>query len=85
MDMFKTFKVKDRDKDKDNKLIFCINDEKLLKKYKTICTKIEDLNNIELKAFSVYDDRYIKTEIRTYGDNVHTNFRSLNVPEDGVE
>ena len=85
MDMFKTFKVKDRDKDKDNKLIFCINDEKLLKKCKTICTKIEDLNNIELKAFPAYDDRYIKTEIRTYGDNVHTNFHSLNVPEDGVE
>ena len=28
---------------------------------------------------------YIKTEIRTYADKVCTNFRDLNVPEDGVE
>ena len=39
----KTFKVKD----KNNKLMpFCIDDEKLLEKYKTIWTKIEDLKNI---------------------------------------
>ena len=82
----KTFKVKDRDTDRNNKLMsFCVNDGKLLKKYKTIWTKIEDLNHIELKALPVYDDRYIKTIIRTYGDNVYSNFRSLNVPGDGVE
>ena len=39
----KTFNTKDGDKDKKNKLMsFCVNDEKLLEKYKTICTKIED-------------------------------------------
>ena len=33
----KTFKVKDGDKDKNNKLMsFCIIDEKLLEKYKAI-------------------------------------------------
>ena len=38
----KTLKKKERDKD--NKLMsFLINDEKLLEKYKTIWTKIEDL------------------------------------------
>ena len=49
---------------------FCINDEKLLEKYKTIWTKTEDLRNIELNTLPVYDDRYIKTKIRTYGDKV---------------
>ena len=40
----KTFKVKDGDKDKNNKLMsFRIDDEKLLEKYKPIYTKIEDL------------------------------------------
>ena len=39
-----TFKVKDGDKDKNNKLMSSyIDDEKLLEKYKTILTKIEDL------------------------------------------
>ena len=56
----KTFKVKEGDRDKNNKLMsFPIADEKLLEKYKAICTKIEDLKSIELNALPVYDDRYI--------------------------
>ena len=40
----KTFKVKDGNKNKNNKLMsFCIDDVKLLEKYEDICTKIEDL------------------------------------------
>ena len=47
--------------------------------------KIEDLKNIELNALPVYNDRYIKIKIRTYGDKVYTNFRGLNVSEDDME
>ena len=73
----KTFKVKEGNKDKTNKLMsFPIVDEKLLEKYKAIWTKI---------ALPVYDDRYIKTKIRTYGDKTYTNFRELNVPEDDIK
>ena len=47
----KTFKVKDGNEDKNNKLMsFRINDEKLLEKYKDIWTKTEDLKNIKLNA-----------------------------------
>ena len=49
---------------------------KLSGKYKANWTKIEDLKNIELNALPVYDDRYIKTKIRTYLDQVYTNFRA---------
>ena len=63
---------------------FHINDEKLLEKYKAIWTKIEDLKNIELNALPFYDDRYIKTKIRAYGEKVYTNFRGLNVLEDYI-
>ena len=59
----KTFKIKEVDKDKINKLMsFRIKDEKLLEKYKAIWTKVADLENIELNALSVYDDRYIKNQ-----------------------
>ena len=79
----KTSKIKEVDKDKINKLMsFHIEDENLLEKYKAIWTKVEDLENIELNALPVYDDRYIKTKIRTYDDKVYTNFPGLNMPEE---
>ena len=59
---------------------FRIDYEKLLEKYKAIWTKIEGLKNIELNALPVYNDRYIKTKIRTYDDKVY-NCHGLNVSE----
>ena len=80
------FKVKYEDKyDKNNLISFCIDDKKLLEKYKSVWTKIEDVKNIELNVLPAYDYRQIKTKIRTQGNKVYTNFRSLNVPEDGVK
>ena len=65
----KNFKVEDWDKDQNNKLMsFRIDDGKLLQKYKSMWTKIEYLKkNIELNSLSVYDERYIKTKMRTFG------------------
>ena len=78
----KTFKVKEGN----NKLMpFCIDDEKLLEKYKAIWTEIEDLKNIKLNTLPVYDERYIKTKIRTFSDKIYTNFRGLNMSEDDTE
>ena len=61
----KTFKFEYEDKEKKmNKLmVFRIDDEKLLEKYKTIWTQIEDLKNIDFNALPVYDDRYINKNI----------------------
>ena len=73
-------------KDINEKLMsLCIDDEKLLEKYKTIWTKTEDLKNVKLNALPLYHDRYIKNKIRTYGSNIYTNFCDLNVSEDDIE
>ena len=69
----KKFKVKDQDRDKSNKFTsFCIDDEKLLEKYKLIWIKLEDLKNIEVNNLPVYHDRFIKTKVKTYSDKVYT-------------
>ena len=52
-----------------------IDDDKLLEKYKTIWINIEDLQNIDLDILPVYDDGYIKTKMKAYGDKIYTNFR----------
>ena len=38
-----------------------------------------------MNALPFYDDRSIKTKIRTYGDKVYTNFCGLNVSENDIE
>ena len=63
---------------------FCESNEKLLEKYKGTWTKIEDLKDIELDALPVYDNKYIKSKIRTYDHKAYTNLRDLNVPEDDI-
>ena len=59
---------------------FQIDDEELSEKYIAILNKIEDLENIELNVnieLPIYDDRYIKTKIRTYRDKVYTECESF--------
>ena len=67
----KTFKVKDGDKDKNNKWIsFHIDDEN---KYETIWTKAEILQNLKFNAFPIYEDKYIKIKIGTYREQFYIN------------
>ena len=40
---------------------------------------------MRVNALPVYNDRYLKSKIRTYDDKVYTDFRDLNVPEDDTE
>ena len=51
-----------------NSRLSALDDDRLLEKYEASWTKIEDLQNIETNALPVYDNRYIKTKIRKYGE-----------------
>ena len=48
-------------------------------------TKSEDLQIIKLKTLPDYDDGYVKTKIRIYGDKIYITFRGLNMPENYIE
>ena len=86
LDILRHLKLRMEIKIKTIKLMFFrIDDGKLLEKHKAIWTKIEDLISIEIKTLLVYDDRYINTKIRTYGNKVYTNFCDLNGPKDDAE
>ena len=64
---------------------FRIDDEKQLKKYKLFGRRLKVSKKFELNTLPVYDNRYTKTKIRTYGHKIYTNVRDLNVPEDDVK
>ena len=53
-----------------------VNDEQLFKKYNKIWKKVEKLMKIDFESKPTYgdDDKYIKTKIKTYADNITTNF-----------
>ena len=53
-----------------------VKDKKLFKNYNKIWKKIEKLMDIDFNTKPTYgdDDKYIKTKIKTYEDNITTNF-----------
>ena len=65
---------------------FKVTDNKLLKKYIKIWERVNSLMNIEFDSEPVYgdNDKYIKTKIKSYGDNVNTNFQGNKIPKENA-
>ena len=67
-----------------------VKDKKLFKNYNKIWKKIEKLMNTNFNTKPTYgdDDKYIKTKIKTYKNNITTNFYnkkgSKKVPEEKI-
>ena len=57
---------------------FRVNNKQLLKNYNKIWEKVEKLMRIDFESKPVYgdDDKYIKTKIKIYADNMITNFQN---------
>ena len=56
-----------------------VKDKKLFKNYNKIWKKIEKLMDIDFNTKPTYgdDDKYIKTKIKTYKNNITTNFYNI--------
>ena len=61
-----------------------VNDKQLLKNYNKIWEKIEKLMRIDFESKPVYgdDDKYIKTKIKIYANNMNTNFHNKKMPKE---
>lgn len=59
--------------------------DQLLERHKIIRTKIEKLKGFKLSSLSIYDNKYIKTKIRTYNNIFYTDFHELGVSEDDTQ
>ena len=60
------------------KMSLRVNDEQLFKKYNQIWKKVEKLMSIDFESKPTYgyDDKYIKTKIKTYAGIIITNFHN---------
>lgn len=65
---------------------FKINDKKLLKKCTKIWEKNSNLITINFDSEPIYgdDDKYKKTKIMSYGDQVNTNFKGKKAPKENA-
>ena len=65
---------------------FRLNNKQLLKNYNKIWEKIKKLMRIDFESKPVYGDneKYIKTKIKIYTDNVITNFHNKKMPKEKV-
>ena len=63
---------------------FRVNNKRLLKNYNKIWEKVEKLMKIDFESKPVYgdDDKYIKTKIKIYADNMITNFHNKEMPKE---
>ena len=65
-------------------LSFRVNNKQLLKNYNKIWAKTEKLLRIDFESKHVYgdDDKYIKTKIKIYEDNMSTDFHNKKMPKE---
>ena len=72
--------------DSNKTMSFKVSENKLLKKYTKIRESISNLRNIELDAEPVYrdNDKYIKTEIKLYGDKINTHIQDKKIFKENV-
>ena len=70
--------------DENATMSFRANNKQLLKNYNKIWEKVEKLLKIDFESKPVYsdDDKYIKTKIKIYADNMITNFHNKKMPKE---
>ena len=63
--------------DGNRKMYFLTDNNEFLEKYMTIWEKISYLINKNFDSDPVYKDKYVNTKIRSYKNDIITNFRNI--------
>ena len=59
------------------KMSFFIDNNEFLERYTAIWEKISDLVNKKFDSDPIYNNKYINTKIRSYNNDIKTNFRNI--------
>ena len=63
--------------DGNRKMSFITDNNESLERYTAICEKIGDLINKKFDSDPVYNNKYINTKIRSYNNDIKTNFHDI--------
>ena len=64
---------------------FLTKDEKLLEKYNEIWKKVSNIIKKEFYSKPVYNEKYLKTKIKSYDGNISANFHNNKIPKEGPQ
>ena len=59
------------------KMSFFTNNNEFLERYTAILQKISDLVDKKIDSDSIYNNKHINTKIRSYNNDIKTNFRNI--------
>ena len=62
---------------------FKIKDDKLLEKYNEIWKKVKNSLKKVFNSEPVYNEKYLKTGIKSYNGKINTNFHNKKIPREG--
>ena len=60
---------------------FKIEDESVYLKYTEIWNEIKDILNVKFHSPPIYDDKYIKTKVKTFNNVIYTLFSGDEIPK----
>ena len=69
-----------KDFDKTRFMSFLIKDEKLLEKYNEIWKKVSNIIKKEFDSKPEYNEKYLKTKIKSYNGKINTNSHYNDIP-----
>ena len=65
--------------------VFFVKDEKLFKKYNKIWEKVSNIIRKEFDSKPVYNEKYLKSKIKSYNGKINTNFHNNKLPKEGSQ
>ena len=63
---------------------FKIEDEDMNLKYNEVLNKIKSILNVKFHSQAIYDDKYIKTKVKTFNNSINTLFSGDEIPKEGI-
>ena len=63
---------------------FKIEDEDVYLKYNEIWNKVKSILNVKFRSQPIYDDKYIKTKVKTFSNSINTLFSGDKIPKERI-
>ena len=74
-----------KDSDETKYISFLIKDDELFEKYNEIWGKVKNSLKKEFDSEQVYNEKYLKTKIKSHNGKINTNFHNNKILKEGSQ